>query len=223
MSEVKDGYKYTDHYENSRQAAADAAGRADILANQAGRGKWFKQVIKNPLDSTLWKAMQSGIAGAQRAAEQSFTYDPAMPPELQRQQLNKTGQDIQTQGLIGGINTLAGAQQFAAGANLNRRLQNSAQRERVILSELDRRAKMQGIEKNQSMFSKIFSAVAPFLSMIPIPGMQALGPLASMGMKGAMGGVMGGLGGGLGGGSSAPPAAIPAGLGDYNPPSGAYG
>lgn len=222
-SKVRVGnFDVTDIYGGSGQQAFDqneqqqAAGLLNF-----GRGKFYNQIFglkgKSPLDTALYKANIARTAATKRAIDEDYTYDPARPDALGDSSRDIAKQRADIAGQTDFLGALAGLQ---SGMFQNRRQEKFRKAEdqiALLRDAADRRAKMQQVTPHQSLFSKIFSAAAPFLSMIPIPGMQALGPIASAATHAAIGGAMSGMTGG------SPQGQIPDNLGDYNPPGGGYG
>lgn len=137
--------------------------------NAPGPGKYYRQMMKDPTNSSLATASLASTARAQKLAQQNYTVDPeiAAHPDLLAARMNKQNQDIASEGSTNFMNALAQQQAQLYGANLQRRLSIYGTQAQAGLDNLHERDRMMQGRQRTSGFMKALSIASPFLSLIP--------------------------------------------------------
>lgn len=147
-------WDYYNGYRDSGLAASDQARFTQAQGLAPGKGKWFKQIMNDPGNSAFTSANKARTGNAMASFEEGFTYDPAMPPELQAQQLNKGKQQIQTAGAVENIGQLADMQKYAYGVNMQRKMNTFNTLTGMLDHQGDREAQMMQAQQHQGFWSK---------------------------------------------------------------------
>jgi hypothetical protein len=163
-------YTYTSGIDESGNQSFWDKYKAWLAANAPGRGKYDKQIMKDPANSSLATASLASTARAQKLAEQNYTVDPeiaANAPGVLAAQLNKQKQDIASAGSADFMGALANAQQQAASRNLQRKMGIYGIESDAERANLESRDRMTIAKKKTNPWMAALGIASPFLSLIP--------------------------------------------------------
>lgn len=171
------GYSYYDHFGDSGQGQFWDQYKNWLDENAPKKGRYYKQIMRDPANSSLATASLASTARAQKLAEQNYTVDPEIAknaPEVLAGQINKQKQDIASAGSADFMNALADTQRSLYGLNQARKLAIYQEQSAARRAELEERARqMQAVQKRNPWLSALGMA-SPFLGLIP-----GVGPVLS--------------------------------------------
>lgn len=137
--------------------------------NKPGRGKYDKQIMRDPMNSSLARAANAGTAHAMKMAEQTYTVDPeiaANAPQVLAQQLNRQKQDIAANGFNSFLQAIAGAQEGAASRSAARKMNIYQIRANAGLQNLTERGRMMQAVQKTNPFMAALGIASPFAGLL---------------------------------------------------------
>ena len=164
------GYNYVDHFGDSGQGKFWDEYQGWLEQNAPKKGKYFRQIMRDPANSSLATASLASTARAQKLAEQNYTVDPEIAknaPEVLAMQLNKQKQDIASAGSENFMNALADTQRSLYGQNQNRKMAIYQTQAAARQAELEERARQMQAIKKTNPWLKALGIASPFLGLIP--------------------------------------------------------
>lgn len=174
------GFNIYDIYGDSGLFADDEGRINDFMAGAPKKGKFFKQVMRDP-GGYFQKYLSPAIENEARGLEETFTFDPGLPIEVQAGQLNKAKQQLRRSGVSEFMSQIPGLQSQLYGQNLNRKLSIYGTNAQLLNALMSRRAQNLKATPKTSFWGA--------LAKIAIPAaLSAFFPPAA----GALGGLIGG-------------------------------
>lgn len=182
-------WEYTDHYTNSGMAGNYAEAQGNIDAWAPKKGRFFRQLMRDPMNSSLGQGFTASLGSALKGFDESFTYDPALPPELVAQQMNKGKQAMTSQAQSGFIQNLAQLQAQLYALNQRRKMGIFGAKVGTQQSGLDAQGRMMQAQNKPSFWGSLLKIGLPIAMGAMTGGIGALGGTGTWG--GALAGAMG--------------------------------